>query len=75
MRYALALQACFAPREAGTTVREIRRQMTDRQWEGLVTLAAAVVQLQEELATGQTVVVAPVSREVLAAMVKGLVGT
>ena len=46
-----------------------RARMTAAGWEALCRFAAAVVLAQEEASTGQVVVVAPVSREHLAAVV------
>jgi hypothetical protein len=49
---------------------QLRSQMTDRVWTQMVALAAEIVTLQEQVATGQVFLVAPVEREHLAAVVR-----
>lgn len=61
---------CVSPGEEGAAARQARARMRPHEWEALCRLAAAVVAMQEEAATGQVYLVAPVSLDHLAAVVK-----
>lgn len=66
----LDLTICVPTGKARQAAMECFSRMSPRQWVEMTHLAAEVVALQEQVATGRVYLVAPVSAEHLAAVVK-----
>lgn len=69
-RAVLDVTFCVGPGEEAAAARQAMGRMRPQEWEALCRLAAAVVALQEEAATGQVYLVAPVAAEHIQAVVR-----